>query len=803
VYKNYIISAVRALMKSKAYTIINVSSLALGLALCMTAVAYVVYEHSWEDCHKHHDRIYRVEATYTHGDTLTSYARVMAPLGDAILEEVPGAEQAAIFRHFKEITAVVNREDFSTGNLIFARPEFFDVFDVTTRVGDPRVILAQPGQVMVSDSAARVLFPNQNPVGQVITLKEDYRKYRFELEIAGVFETMPRNTQVYCDFIASYSSSATVADLPVDRWDLLGTDLTYLLLDKDTDPAGVLASIDNLAKRRLGPELAGLYSFRLRPLKEIYFDTYFTESRGELYPGGEYEIVFMVSFIALFILIQAIANFINLSTARSVDRTREVGVRKTFGAQRGQLIRQFLSESSLLALFAFLLGLPFYELFRVGLAAFLPGKELSGIFGSPLALATSLVIVFLTGLAAGLYPALYLSRSQPVTVLRGKTLMRASNSWLRRGLVVFQFGLAIVFIVTTVVIYQQARFVSQFDVGFDRDNVLVLQFSGDDAARNCALMKEQVTAIPGVANAVRTNSVLGTRQTSSWALFPTPDRRDEDVIIAKKFSSDPEFVSMFGLQVVQGRNFASDQPDDLDHSILINESMVKELGLANPLGYRLYRGKDKVFEVIGVVKDFYGASIGWAYRSMSVITLNPDSCTVLNVKLIGDNIPASLAAIEQVWRRTIHTQDYTYSFLEDEIQASYQEVREMTKMFGVLAVVSIGIACLGILGLVSYTAEQKTKEIGIRKVLGATIPSIMITFSREFLLLIAVANLFAWPGAFFLTNGFLSEFAFKIAPGVGTYCIGGVLSAILALATAGYQSLKAARANPVDALRYE
>jgi putative ABC transport system permease protein len=802
-YKNYIITAVRALMKSKSYTVINVSSLALGLALSMTAVAYVVYEYSWEDCHQHHDQIYRVEATYTHGDTLTSYARVMAPLGDAILAEVPGVEQAAVFRHVDEIKAEVNREEFSAGNLIFARPEFFDVFDVTTRVGDPRVILAQPGQVMVSDSAARVLFPNQNPVGQVITLKADYPKVRFDLEVAGVFETMPRNTQVYCDFIASYSSSATVADLPVDRWDLLGTDLTYLLLDKDTDPAGVLASIDNLAKRRLGPELAGLYSFRLRPLKEIYFDTYFTESRGELYPGGEYEIVFMVSFIALFVLIQAIANFINLSTARSVDRAREVGVRKTFGAQRGQLIRQFLSESSLLALFAFLIGLPFYELFRLGLATFLPNKEIPGIFASPMAISATVLLVLLTGLAAGLYPALYLSRSQPVTVLRGKVLMRSSKSWLRRGLVVFQFTVAIVFIVTTVIIYRQARFVAQFDVGFNHDNVLVLKFTGEDAPRNCTLMKEEVAVVPGVIDAVRTSTVVGTRRVNSWGFFPTPELREEDMIITKVLSVDPDFVSMFGVQITGGRGFMADRPDDFGRSILINESMVRELGLAEPLGYRLYSGEDKVYEVVGVVKDFQVSSIDWVYRAMSVVVVNPDVCRVLNIKLAGDNIPATLATIEQVWKRTIPEQSYTYSFLDDEIQASYHDSREMARMFGVLAIVSIGIACLGILGLVSYTAEQKTKEIGIRKVLGATIPSIMITFSREFLLLIAVANLFAWPGAFFLTNGFLSEFAFKIDPGVGTYCIGGVLSAILALATAGYQSLKAARANPVDALRYE
>jgi putative ABC transport system permease protein len=587
------------------------------------------------------------------------------------------------------------------------------------------------------------------------------------------------------------------------RWDLPGTDLTYLLLDEGADPASVQAAIENVARRRLGPELGGMYSFRLRPLKDIYFATYFTENRGELYPGGEYEIVFQLAAIALFILFQAIANFINLATARSADRAREVGVRKTFGAQRGQLIGQFLGESMLVTLAALALSLPIYEFCRIGLANFVPTKEINGIFGSPVALAATLGLVLLTGLAAGLYPALYLSRPQPVTVLRGRGAMQASRPWLRRSLVVFQFALAIVFIVSTVIVYQQARYVSQFDVGFDRDNVLVLKFQGDEAARHCALMKEQVAALSGVVTAVRTNSVLGTRQTASSGFFPTPERREEDMIVAKRFNVGPEFVSMFGLKVVEGRDFAVDRPDDVDRSVLINESMVRELGLTNPIGHRFYRDEGKVFEVVGVVRDFHGSSIDWAYRSMSVITLNPDPCRILNVKLAAGDFSATLEAIRKCWERTVFTQDFEYSFLVDDIQATYQETREMIKLFGVLAVMSIAIACLGILGLVSYTAEQKTKEIGIRKVLGATVPSILALFSKEFLILIAIANVIAWPGAYFLTGGFLSDFAFRVDPGIGTYCLGGALSAIMALGTAGYQSLRAARANPVESLRYE
>jgi len=663
--------------------------------------------------------------------------------------------------------------------------------------------LNRPGEVFVNDSIARVLFPDQNPVGQIVTLIEPYSKSRFELEVAGVFERMPRSTQVYCDFIASYASSASAADLPLDRWDVVGTDLVYLLLNKDADPQSVLAATQTVAASHLGPALAELYSFSLKPLKDIYFATYFSGNKGELYPGGEVEIIILISGMALFILLQAIANFVNLATARSADRAREVGVRKTFGAQRSQLIGQFLSETAVVTLAALAIGLPIYEFCRVGLSTFLPTREITDIFLSPVALLATLGVVLLTVFAAGLYPALYLSRPEPVTVLRGRSALRVSRPWLRRGLVVFQFALAIVFIVATMITFQQARFVSQFDVGFDRDNVLVLKFRGDDAARNCALMKEQVEGVPGVVGAVRTSIVLGTHEVSSWGFYPTPEEREEEMIVAKKFSVGPEFVSMFGLKVVQGRNFAVDRMDDVDRSILINESMVRELKLANPLGYRLFRSEGKSFEVVGVVKDFQVSSIDWAYGSKSVISLKPDSCKVLSVKLAGGDFSTTLAAIERLWNQTVHTQDFVYSFLDDEIQASYRSTQQTIGLFGVLSLASIAIACLGILGLVSYTAEQKTKEIGIRKVLGATVPSILIMFSREFLILIAVANVIAWPGAFYLTRGFLSDFAFKVDPGIGTYLIGGLLSAVLALGTAAYRSLKAAGANPIESLRYE
>jgi len=799
--RSYVVSAVRSLMKNRMYTVINVAGLAFGLALCVTVITYISYEYSWEDGHQRHDRIFRVEATYRHGDTLEMHARVMAPLGDAILGEVPGVEQAAVFRQYSEIKVEVNKEEFPGGQLILARPGFFDVFTVPVRVGDPRVILEQPLKVLVSDSASRAYFPDQNPVGKEIELKSWDGETRFTVEIAGVFEDLPRNTQLHCDFIASYSSLSSIG-LDTQSWTNLGGDLTYLLLEADADPLAVAAAVQETADRRLGAELSERYSFRLKPLKDIYFDTYFSGNFGELYPGGEYEIVYLLSAIALFVLIQAIANFINLSTARSADRAREIGVRKTFGAERSQLMKQFLGESLLLAMAAMLVGLPFYELFQYGLHILLPGQGLTSVYGSVSLLLATFALVLITGLLAGFYPAFYLSRFRPVTAIQGQILAKSSRSWLRRGLVLFQFTLALVFILTTIISFRQSSLVMNLDLGFDRDNMLVLRFNGDDASRNCELMREELRACVGVIGATRVNHPLGTRQNSSWGFYPTPDLDREKMILAKRYSVDCDFVSLFDLQVVEGRDFSPDRPEDPNRSILINESMVRDLGLSDPIGYRLYR-RDGYWEVIGVLKDFQGSTVDWFHSRMSIVTLTPENSDVLCIKLSGSDLPTTLSAIGRIWDRTVPNQTFSYSFLDEDIRASYRDLSYQVRLFGVLSAVTIAIACMSIFGLISYTAEQKTKEIGIRKVLGASVPRLVIMLAREFLTLIAVANLLAWPGAHLLASDFLQEYAFRVDVGVGTYVSGGLLVAFLALATSGYQSFKAARANPVEALRYE
>jgi putative ABC transport system permease protein len=795
--KNYFKIAFRSLMKHRLFTFINVFGLAFGLALCISVMTYISYENSWEDCHQHKDRIYRIEGKYSHMDTLVSHARVMAPLGNAVLDAVQGIEQVAVFRHYRRNPVEIDNEKYDIGGMIYARPEFFDVFSVPLRVGEPVSALSEPMSILISDSAAGVYFPDQNPVGRVIRIYDS-----LDCQITGIIEDMPNNTQLNCDFIASYSTlNALGRDM--ESWERLGTDLTYLLLDESIDPREVEARIPAIAGEYLSPEMAGRYSFSLRPLNEIYFDTYYAGNQGELYPGGEMDIIYMFTAIALFILIQAIANFVNLSTARAADRMKEIGVRKVVGASRSHLIRQFLGESVIITVAAMLIAMGvFHEFFRRGIESILPRQMLADLYTEPTLLLLCLVFMITVGILAGLYPAFYLSRFKPIAVLRSSIGIKSKRSLVRRGLVVFQFTLTIVFIVSTIIIYRQMHFVADMDLGFDKENMLILQLTGDDAGKNCQILKSEIQKQNRVLAAAATDHKLGTRLTSSYGYFTNPECKTDDIIVVKKYRVDHDFIPAFGIEVIQGRGFSPDRPEDAGNGILINESMVKELQIANPIGYRLYGGK-KSWEVIGVVRDFHGTSMDWSYRAKSVIQLEPENCNMLAVKLPPDNIPASIAAVKETWENTLPGETFQYSFLQDDISGAYREMNDQLNAFGVLSLVTILIACLGTLGLVTYSAGQKTREIGIRKVLGANVHGIVMMLAREFMLLIAISTVIASPAAYFLMQGFLQEFPFRISLGGGTFAIGGLMALIFALAAAGYQSIKAARANPVESLRYE
>ncbi|UCE25519.1 MAG: ABC transporter permease [Candidatus Zixiibacteriota bacterium] len=797
---HYLKASARTLLKSRVYTLISVLALSLGLAMSMFSTAYLWRELSFEDCHENKDDIYRVEMQYHHADTAWASARVMAPLGNRIAAEIPGIEKIAVFRHHHRVSLTIDQKKYQASHLIFARPEFFDVFTMPLKAGDI-ASLANPNSVLITDTIAKTYFPGQDPIGRTIILGG-----QTEFTITGILQDIPSTTQLRCDFIASYSTLRTTgADL--DSWVDSRLDLTYLLFSDGTSPRDIETQIAGIFARSVPENIAQRYTFSLKAFKDIYFDTYFSGNRGELLPGWEPDMIIFLVGIGLFILIQSIVNFVSLATARGVGRMKEIGIRKTLGASRGRLIIQFLGESLILTTLAMIVAQFFFEFIRIGYNSVSPVAyektyELADMYASIDTILALVLTIVVVAVLAGFFPALYLSRFKPISILSDGTSGVPSKSRLRKIVVVFQFTLAIFFITSTLGWYRQFDFITNYDLGFDRTDMLVLRFDQDGlTARECAIAKNEILTHNDVLGAARTNQFLGDRMFST-RLYADPERNEEDRLYAKQLAVDHDFLSFYGIELLEGRGFSPERPEEINHAVIINESMKKEMELANAVGNRLYTDSADL-EIIGVVKDFYGCAMDWTYSSRFIITLKPDSTRILCVKLKPDNITGSIAAIENTWQQTFGDQPFKYSFLDDDIRARYFKLNTFVSLFGGLSVISIAIACLGIFGLVSFTVKRKTKEIAIRKVLGASVPTIYHKLTREFVILILLANLIAFPFALLIITASLEEFPFQASIGVDTYMLGGLFAILLALITSAYHVITAANANPTDALKYE
>ncbi|MCX6640241.1 MAG: ABC transporter permease [bacterium] len=806
--RNYLLSALRNIAKQKLYTSINIFGLAIGLALCLLILSNISYELSFESNQLNRDRIYRLNGEYHSAETEIYSARVMAPLGSAITDEITEVEKAATFR-VSRINAVkigderVKVVDPNPGALfihhdkmIFANPDFLDVFTMPLLHGNPKTVLREPFTLLITEKAALKYFETSDPVGETIKINDE-----FECQVVGILKDIPQNTQLYCDFLISYSTLEKIG-ADVKSWDVFATDYVYILLPKNVDPIAIERKLPAILSKHLDSNAVGKYKFDLQPLKDIYFSAIGSGRSGELSPIGVVADMVPYGLMAMFILMQAIANFINLSTARSADRRREVGVRKVFGAFRGQLIRQFLGESILIACIAMLLSLPIYELFKQLVNPILPREMLVEFYNNPLMVASIIGLIFLVGVIAGFYPAFHLSRFKTITVLQGKSDSKSTKSWLRRILVVFQFTTAIIFILVSITIYRQVKYVTSYDLGFNQKNIIVLDFNSENRANDCQLMKSELIKSVNVSAATMTNNPLGRKNRSYCIFYLNENRLEGEERYADLIYADQDYTTFFGLELVQGRTFSNEHPDDAVNGVIVNESTLKELGIEQPIGYKLYTNNG-FLEIIGVVKNYYGTLMATGYVSASFITINPEKFETLVLKPAPGNLAAAIIAIEKVWKATLPGQDFKYSFLDDEIRNNYSEYSDSGAIMLALTLLSILIALIGILGLVSFTAEQRTKEIGIRKVLGSSVADIVRLLSREFVILITIANLIAWPIAYLMMNSMLQEFSVRISLGFGTFLLAGSTAILLALLTVAFQTIKAANANPVDSLRYE
>jgi putative ABC transport system permease protein len=806
-FRSYLRIAVRSLSRQRLYTSINIFGLAVGLAICLIVIGHLSYELSFEDCHKNRDRIWRVNLRYQEEDSQIYSANVMPALGPALGEELPEVEKVALFRVLGNVNLKVGEESFIPqqefmqagykhgGNVLCATPDFLDVFTFPLLQGNPETVLSEPFSVIVTEKAVQKYFHGLDPIGQTVRLNDS-----LHCQITGVLRDVPENTQLYCEFIVSYSTLERMGQ-DIHSWEKNQDDYVYLLLNEGADWAGAEQKIPGIFQNYVSPEEFSKYSFELQQLENIYFNIYGSGRWGDLNPGGESSMIWTLAITALAVLLIAITNFVNLSTARSANRMKEVGVRKVFGAFRTNLVRQFLGESFVITSVSFLIGLAIYEVFKHSITSSLPREAFADFYNNWMMLLFLMGLLVAVGVLAGYYPALYLSRFKPIAVLQSKSSSRSSKSFLRKALVVFQFAIAIGFVCCTIIIFKQFDFVSNAELGFQRENILILNFEGDDAADKCMLMKSEILSTNRVLSATAANTPPGRRSWNSYGFYT--DETREEMKTADTYLADYDFMSTFDLKIAKGRGFSVDYPADVDHGIIINESFVKDLNLDNPIGHKLYGGEDVFYEVIGVVEDFHGSPMDYSYKPFTVIMLRPEQCFTVSILLPPDDIAGSLAAIEATWEKTLPGETFDYSFLDEEISHNYDSDKGIMKLMAVLSGLTIAIACLGVLALVSFSAEQRTKEIGIRKVLGASVSGIVMLLSKEFIVLIAIATAFAWPLAYLAMTDFLNEFALRVNIGVDTFIMTAVLAIAIALFTASFQAIRAAQANPVNAIQHE
>ncbi|HTR31634.1 MAG TPA: ABC transporter permease [Puia sp.] len=807
--RNYLKVALRNLWKSKGFTAINIIGLASGLAVCLLIVLYVVDEIGFDRYNVNADRIYRLDADIFFNNTHFNSATSPKPLPVALVNECPQVENMARITYFGNQSDVLIRKGGSwiqDHHLAFADSTLFKVFTIPLIAGDPATALTAPGSIVIDESAAVRYFNNTDVVGKTLELGD-----KTLCKITAVFRDLPRQSHFHFSFFRPLRDSHMDDE---DKW-LNNSGVSYILVRPGTNRAQLQRSIDAIAAKYLGRELdqqmhitarqmkqqGSYFRYRLMPVTDIHLHS---NKSYEFEPGGNIGYVYIFSCIAILILVIACVNFMNLSTARSAGRAKEVGIRKVAGSTKGHLVVQFLTESILLSLFSLVLAL--------GIAvALLPMfNSLSGKELQPASLFSIRFSLLLLGLAvtvgflAGSYPAFYLSSFQPIAVLKGRIVAGFRGGWLRSSLVVFQFFISIGLIISTLVIYTQLNYIRNRSVGFDRDQVLIVH-NAYTAGDRIKTLRKEMTSISGVADASLSGDMPtqgGGYNEQGWWRSPTIDATSISVFTTVYI--DDHYIPTLGMQIVKGRNFSADHPTD-STAVILNEAAVALLGWKDPLRERLWSLGDSMkpipHPVVGVVKDFNFSSMHDKIGPM-VLTWS-DSRGSMAIRLSSGNVYSLVNQIEAKWKNFSPGLPFSYTFMDDDFNKLYHAEEQTGRVFITFAVFAILIASLGLFGLVTYAAEQRTKEIGIRKVLGARVTGIVGLLSRDFTRLVLIAALIAFPVAWWVMNRWLQSFAYRVGISWWIFVVAGAAAFFIALITVSFQTIRAAVANPVKSLRSE
>ncbi len=802
-FRNYFTSVLRYVSRNKAFTAINVSGLAIGMMACMLIVQFVLHEFSYDNFHVNGDRTFRLQLDrYNKGEIETRWASGALGIGPDLKANFPEVEKIVRLRRGDAVLSYGDKF-FKEDGLYMASEDFFEVFSVKLLEGVDSLVLKEPYKMVMSKSMARKYFGDDDPVGKTVrgNGRDDY-------EVVGVFEDLPANTHMKINALTSFATFEKWINNPeqMTTWQWDGF-MTYVMLRKGTDPKAFEAKIPAYVQKREGERLKRYNAdmvFNLQALSDIHLDSDFI---GEFKPNGDRKSAYFLSVVAVLILVIAWINYINLSTAKSIERAREVGVRKVMGSFRMQLVQQFLFESLLLNSIAIVMALVMVLLLTPWFGK-LTGRPLDYTMFKALLFWLSMGGLIVGGaLLSGLYPAFVLSGYKPVEVLKGRFKNTGHGVYFRKGMVIIQFVASITLIVGTFTVYRQIKYMRQQDLGVNLEQTLVVNSPNvvvdSTYAGKFEVFKQEITQYPEVIAMSAATSVPGTQPGWNAGGIRRLSQREEEANQYRVILMDHDYIGLYGLKVLAGRGFSGEVVNE-QTNVMLNESACRQMGFSkieDAINEKIYFWGD-TFAIVGVLKDYHQESLKKNFEPL-VFRYEHSPGGLYSIKFKTSDVQASLAKFEEHWKAIFPGNPFITFFLDDHYNQQYQADQQFGKVFGIFSALAIFIACLGLFGLSSLTAIQRTKEIGVRKVLGASIGSILTLVSRDYLVLMLLAIIAAVPTAWWIMNGWLSNFANRIELVWWIFAAPALLVIAIALLTVSIHTLKAARVNPSRSLRYE
>jgi putative ABC transport system permease protein len=808
--KNHFKIALRSLKKQPFFTFLNTFGLAIGMAGGLLISLYIYDELNYDNMFADADRIHRVNVDMKFGGEENLMAVVSAPMAATIKKDLPQVDMVTRFRSRGSALIKKSDTDLNTKEpfITYVDANFFEMFGIHLLAGDPKTALKETNTLVLTKSAAEKHFGLHYAVGQSVTLNNNTN-----FMVAGVIDDLPKNS-----FLRDYSvfmSMTGYEEALSNEWGDHNF-ATFIKLLPSAKIEDVQVSLQSMFRKYMIPWAqdyfpgiteekflaSGNYlNYTTIPLTKIHLHS---NKDVEMSPNGDIKNIYILSFIGLFLLILASVNFMNLSTAQSLKRAKEVGIRKTLGSSKIELIRQFLTESGLISFISLVLAL---IIATIAMPFFndLSGKDISMPFLNPFFWLVLLLSVAILGIFSGMYPAFFMSRFSPIKVLKGSRKGSTNDINIRNSLVVFQFAISAFLIVSTLVVFQQLKFIQNKSLGYTKDHVLIIEdmhAAGDKAQ----IFKQEIQQLGQVESATLTGYLPTPSYRSDGSFFEEGTTNQEDAVQMQRWVVDYDYVNTLGLKIIAGRNFDKKYATD-SLAMIVNETAVKIMGIQpeEAIGKRMkadFTNQDATFStIIGVVKDFHFESLRNSIDGLSMSIGNPNG--KLAVKINSGDLTNTVSHIESIWKKIVPGQPFNYSFMEESFNTTYQAERRLGSIFTVFTLLSILIACLGLFGLAAFNAEKRSKEIGIRKVLGASVSQITYKLSIDFLKLVGIAILISLPLAWYAMNKWLEDFEYRIEIGWGVFVLATVLAIAISILTVSYQGIKAAIANPIKSLRTE